>query len=189
VLDLGKDSVVVGVCKPRLPVLVAGLVLVLAGCSGDDPEPKMAPTESVASTPSTSAPTVSPSVDPLSPEETVRAWVKARNAALQDGDTAAVRALSSSTCESCFGLIEPIEKIYADGGHFETKGWRVAAAKERGAGSERASVDTALVFAGGRTVSEAGAAPVRYASEKHIVVFKLAIVDDEWRVKFLGFLS
>jgi hypothetical protein len=174
-------------------VLVAGLVLVLAGCSEGDPEPRMAPTESVASTPSTSAPTVSPSVDPtvdpLSPEETVRAWVKARNAALQDGDTDAVRALSSSSCESCFGLIEPIEEIYSSGGNFETKGWRVAAAKERGVKSYRANVDTALVFAGGRTVSEAGAPPVRYGPEKHIVVFKLVRLEAGWRVQFLGFLS
>ena len=67
----------------------------LAACSDDDPEPDIAdPTPSA--TASSSAATVSPSPSEsatpvLGPEETVQAWVDARNAALQDGDTTEVR--------------------------------------------------------------------------------------------------
>jgi len=189
VLDLGKDLVVVGVCKPRLPVLVAGLVLVLAGCSGEDPEPKMAPTQSVASTPSTSAPTVSPSVDPMSPEETVRAWVKARNAALQDGDTAAVEALAAKGCEACRHSTDPIRQVYAKGGHYETEGWRLVASRLKSSTSTRARVDTAIKYAAGRTFPEAGAEAVTYGVERHIVVFNLVMEDGAWRIAFIGYLS
>jgi hypothetical protein len=187
VLDLGKDSVVVGVRKPRLPVLVAGLVLVLAGCSGDDPEPKMAPTESVASTPSTSAPTVSPSVDPLSPEETVRAWVKAQNEALSSGDTSAARDLSATPCEACDGMLDPIDRVYAAGGHFETRGWKIDRLKLARTEKRRSVVNTAITIAGGRTVNAAGEPPVIYEVERSIVRFKLIRVDDQWFVSFIGF--
>ena len=83
----------------------------LGACSDDDPDPDIAdptPTASSFSATVTPSPTVS-ATPALGPEETVRAWVEARNAALQDGDTSEVRALSATGCGTCDQHIAPIE--------------------------------------------------------------------------------
>jgi hypothetical protein len=124
VLDLGKDLVVVGVCKPRLPVLVAGLVLVLAGCSGEDPEPKMAPTQSVASTPSTSAPTVSPSTAPAEADFIAKFFGEI-SSAISNGDPSGFLAMTSGQCENCEVIASNLVAAYEDGGHIEGGLWTV----------------------------------------------------------------
>ncbi|HEU4812301.1 MAG TPA: DUF6318 family protein, partial [Nocardioides sp.] len=158
-------------------------LLVVGGCSNDEPQPRIAPSESPSPTDSSSAPA------PMGPVQTVRAWVEARNVALSTGDTSAVRELSHADCKPCEGLIEPIERIYAAGGHFETKGWSVVKAKLRKAHGATAVVDTGITISGGATVSEAGADPVDYQAENHVVVFRLRPVGDGWQLSFLGFLS
>ena len=64
-------------------------VCLVGACSDDDPEPDIAdPTASASSSSATVSPSPTVSATPaLGPEDTVRAWVEARNAALQDGDT------------------------------------------------------------------------------------------------------
>ena len=67
--------------------LAALAVLMAVGCAGcsDDPEPDFAPPESTSpapTDPTTSSTTEEP--ERLSPEETVRAWVEARNIAVQN---------------------------------------------------------------------------------------------------------
>ena len=66
--------------RSRLAVALGVVVLLLGSCS-DDPRPKVAP--------ATHAPTVtdtpSPSVEVMTPEETVRAWVRAQNQAMRNG--------------------------------------------------------------------------------------------------------
>lgn len=163
-------------------------LLVLAGCSGDDPEPKFAPTPT--SSPTQASPS-EPSATPerRSPEQTVRAWVEARNEALQDGDTTAVEALSAKDCETCQNQIDPIRQLYADGGHFETDGWTVVSSRLKSRSGPRAAVDTAIKYAAGRTIPEADAEPVTYPVERHIVVFKLTAIGGAWRIQFVGYLS
>lgn len=108
---------------------------------------------------------------------------------MTDGDLSDVRDLTASNCRSCDGILDPIQKVYDKGGSFSTDGWRVAAARIKSQSQRSATVPTGLVFAAGKTVPEAGAEPVSYGIERHIVVFKLAKTDVGWRVKFVGFLS
>lgn len=169
-------------CRPAIALGLAVPALVLGGCSGE-PEPRFAPSESSSSSVSASG------QRPASPVATVRAWVAARNAALDSGDTGAVEALSAKGCKTCSGLIDPIRRIYAAGGHFETPGWRVVKAKPRETAASRSVVDTAISIASGTTITEAGGKPNTYPAERHIVVFRLAWDSDAWGVKFVGFLS
>ncbi|WP_206051758.1 DUF6318 family protein, partial [Nocardioides ferulae] len=148
--------------------------------------PKMAPTQSVASTPSGEPSEETPTPGPV---ETVRAWIDARNRAMASGDTSAVEALTLRGCESCYGLIDPIKDAYDAGGYFRTEGWRVVRAQVRSNRPDRARVNTAVRIAGGRTLSEAGGEPVVYPPDKRLVVFKLTRGDDGWLVSFTGFLS
>ncbi|WP_177223721.1 DUF6318 family protein [Nocardioides psychrotolerans] len=126
----GRACLVSRVVRSVVVGAVVGLLCV--GCSDDEPRPKMAP-------PPSATPTVSeaPPVDPtptqatevLGPEETVRAWVAARNEALTDGDVEAVTALSQSQCSSCENLISPIVETYERGGRYMTAGWSVLRTK------------------------------------------------------------
>jgi hypothetical protein len=123
----------------------------------------------------------------MSPEETVRAWVDARNQALQDGDTTAVRALSAAECRSCEELISPIEEVYAAGGSFDTSGWNVAGARQTS--QDPIKVATGIDVAAGSTIPEAGAEPVGYEAEKHAVRFELVQAGGGLKVSLVLFLS
>ncbi|GAA2143321.1 hypothetical protein GCM10009844_15690 [Nocardioides koreensis] len=160
-----------------LPVLLVG------GCS-DDPVPQVAPHESPA-------PSVSESSSPqaLGPVATVRAWIKAQNFALQGGDTDALRELSAHPCKACDDFIEPIEDVYAKGGRFDTRGWKIEGAKARSGSKQPVVVDTAITISGGKTVRSAGSQPVAYEAEKHIMVFKVVQNEGRWAVSFIGFIS
>lgn len=172
----------------RAAVLPLLALLVLGGCSGDDPEPKFEPAPTSA--PTSASPTeASASPEQRSPEQTVIAWVEARNDALQDGDTTSVEALSAESCETCQNQIDPIRQIYSDGGHFETTGWTVVSSRLKSRSGPRAAVDTAIKYAAGQTISETGAEPVVYAVERHIVVFKLTAIAGTWQIQFVGYLS
>jgi uncharacterized protein DUF6318 len=168
-----------------LTALVLASALTLAGCTDDDPEPKFSPPSSEPpESPSTTA-----AVLELGPEETVRAWIEARNAAMETGDLSSVHALTADDCTSCDGILDPIADVYRDGGHFETDGWAVAGSQVKKKSSSAATVSTGLEFSGGRTVPKAGAEPVTYGPEKHIVLFRLRDAGEGWRVNFVGFIS
>lgn len=157
----------------RLAATLAALTLVLVGCSDDDPEPEVDPTPSTSTTATTRTPDPTLTVAPLGPVETVEAWVEARNLAMSEGDMAPVRALSAPGCQSCSDLIDPIEKTYEGGGHYETEGWRVVRAKVTSEEPAGVEVVAGLELAGGRTFHSPTAEPVVYPSEKRIGIFKL----------------
>ena len=168
-----------------LATLLAGCLL---GACSDDPKPDIAdPTPSAPTSLGTTStsPTVTPSAA-LSPEDTVRAWIQARNQALTNGDTSAVDALSASDCRSCEELNKVIGEVYDAGGYFQTAGWTIDSIKEK-QGSQPVQVDTALTFAAGQTVPSAGANPVSYDQEKHIVSFRLSGSDATYMVQLVLF--
>lgn len=120
-------------------MVLAALVLVLgpAGCSSDEPEPKVAP--STPSSPSTSgvatAPTTPPEATDLTragAERFVDFWFRALSAGMVTGSTDDVARLSDEDCRSCQALIQQIDALYAKGGHVRTKGWVVAAKTPNG---------------------------------------------------------
>ena len=178
--------------RSRTASVAVGLVLstglatgVLAGCSGGEPKPRIAPSSPVSASASES-PSAS---DDRGPVDTVKAWVAARNDALRGRGVSAVARLSSADCKTCDGLILPIKQVYANGGRFRTNGWRVIKAKAKSQNASRVQVDAGIVISSGITIPSEGASPNRYATERHIVVFKLTRVGDSWLVNFLGFLS
>jgi len=173
--------------RSRLAFALALLAptVVLGGCS-DDPVPKVAPP---SDSPSVVSETPSPSGSAKDPVGAVRAWVRAQNVALHTGDTAEMRGLSATPCESCDGFAEPIEQVYRNGGSFKTRGWTVNGAKARAGTSQPVVIDTAVTIAGGRTVRAAGQDPVVYAPEKHIMVFKVLRNEGSYAVSFIGFIS
>ena len=111
--------------RPLLAALAVLALVVCAGCN-DDPEPDFAPPESTSPAPTT-PPTTSEPPEPerLSPEETVRAWVEARNALMLTGNASKIDSLSAANCTTCADQIDPLKAVLRAGGRFETDGWRV----------------------------------------------------------------
>jgi len=115
--------------------------------------------------------------------------VAERNTALATGQTERLRLLTDLTCSSCLSLITSIEEVYAAGGSYNTDGWTIKSAKAREGDNGRPVVDAAVVIAGGTTVDHAGAEPMTYGPENHIMVFKLHEADGSLLVDFVGFMS
>jgi hypothetical protein len=149
------------------------------------------PTQSVASTPSVSPtdPSTSATPDPLSPFQTVRAWVKAQNHALRTGDTSEMRALAAANCRGCDNLADPIDEIYAKGGRYDTDGWTVDKAKARSLRTVPVLVIVGVTIASGKTIPEAGADPVPFDEDKHLMLFKLIPENPGWLISSIGFVS
>lgn len=172
-------------------LVVALLVCALVACE-DEPTPDIPDPTPSSSAPSPTESETSPSPSPpeaLTPEQTVRAWVKARNQALQDGDTTAVEALGSTTCESCDFAIQPIKDVYGAGGHFETEGWTLSGVTLVKETKRKAVVDAGLTYEAGRTIPEAGASPVSYEIERHIVEFTLVREGGTWLLDLIVYFS
>jgi hypothetical protein len=170
----------------NLARLTATLVaaLVLAACSSD-PEPKVEPSES----PSSSSVSTSEPPEALDPEETVRAWVDARNVLMLQGDAAPVERLSANECRTCRLSIEPVKVVIRDGGHFETSGWRVSKSRVRSETVDAAVVRIDLVIPGGRTIPAAGAEPVLYVEQKRMLLVTTSATGAGWLVSKLVYLS
>jgi hypothetical protein len=177
-----------GRLRCALATLVVGVLLV--ACSDDDPEPKVSdPTASAATSSATMSTSPATPASTLGPEETVRAWVDARNSALQDGVTTAAEALSSGSCSTCEESLQPIRDVFDAGGHFETAGWTVLAAKVDDQSATKANVSAGIEYAAGRTFPDATSGPVSYEAENHVVVFRLVREGSDWLLAFIGYLS
>jgi hypothetical protein len=174
------------------------LLLALAGGCSDDPEPKFddptsAPTST--STPPTSVPpspsdvaTSEPAVV-LSPEETVRAWVAARNVLLRTGDGEAIAALTGAKCITCRNLNTSIASIYAAGGYIRTTGWEIKGLRRSADFGSNHRVSTALKFAAGKRKESSGTKPISYDEERRFVDFVLEQHHGSWMVSEVVFLS
>lgn len=106
----------------RAVITALALLLGLSACSGEDPEPKVAPPSPTApSTTGTSAerppemPEAAKGTDAAAAEAFVRFYWEMVNEAQATGDVAALRSFAEN-CPTCDGGINSIESIYSDGG-------------------------------------------------------------------------
>jgi hypothetical protein len=175
------------VTRTHLAALALALGVAAVSCS-DEPEPDFAPPESTSPAPTepetTSEP---PEPEKLTPEETVRAWVRAQNLALRTGNTDEVRALGPR-CQSCDDFVVPVEETYAAGGSYETTGWRIVSLKTQQKTAEDAEIAAAIKFSRGQTIPADGANPVAFGPQRHIMLFELTHAAKEWQVSLVGFV-
>jgi hypothetical protein len=110
----------------RLAALLAATTLVAAGCSDDDPEPRIdptpgtSPTGSASPSPSTARPSVQPSEPPeadnrdlAGAEAFIRYFWDLANYAQSTGDTSTLRRLGSESCGGCNGAFDFIDEVYS----------------------------------------------------------------------------
>jgi hypothetical protein len=113
-------------------VIAAALLLALAGCSDDSPEPKA----SASTTQATASPTLTGPVAPVLPEAAkaktqagakafVRYWFEAITFAMKTGETSEVDEVAHADCDSCTNLTRSIRSIYDEGQRNVGGGWNV----------------------------------------------------------------
>lgn len=163
--------------------LALGL-LMLAGCTDDEPDPPP-PTSSTPSSPTSTEPTDSPSPDPESAEDFIRRWVEVHTAMQNTGATKEFRQLSRG-CDACEALADRIDKIYAAGGFVETTGWSVESVKRIGH-SPVGPLFRVRVDSGPTDYSESATAPPQHLSGGTTDQrFQLARRGDSWTVAGLS---
>lgn len=179
-----------------LPCTALLCLALLAGCSDSDASSSPDPGPSTPSSTSTSSaapsePSASTSsaAPALSPEETVKAWVAARNDLLKTGDGELVGSLSSTSCKTCRDLNAGISDIYAAGGRFSTPGWRVVGAKRAPDFERSRKVSSAIIFSAGTIQESASSKPRSFERERNFLDFTLVRQTGRWLVAEVVFLS
>ena len=122
---------IVAVTRSRTVVAALCVVSVLAlgACSGDDPQPKLAPPSSASSSaptsPSTTAvagpveptlPAAARGTDAAAAEAFVEFYWEMVNYAQQTGDVDGLRSLADATCAACREGTSYLERVFGDGG-------------------------------------------------------------------------
>ncbi len=123
-LTLGKDLRVYR-SRTAFAAGLLGPLLVLGGCSGEDPQPKIAPPESSA--PTSASATPSGPVEPTMPaaakqhnaagaEAFVAYYWELVNYAQATGELAKLKSLGSGACQACAGGVAGLRTVFANGG-------------------------------------------------------------------------
>jgi hypothetical protein len=184
----GKD-----VHVARLRALVAAVLLLPLVACEDEPTPSIPDPTPSSSAPSpsdsASSPTTSPTAQPLSPEETVRAWVEAWNHALRSGDTADLENLGSPDCRNCSNYVKTIADVMAAGGEFSGGEWSIVELSAEEAAADEAKVVVGMAVAAGATINMAGEDPVVFEAERRGLVYRLARPGEGWHIVAIDLLS
>ena len=126
--------------KIRRYAAAAAVVLAapaLAGCSGDDPQPKISssPTASSPASPSPTSSSATPEAE--TPEAFIRRWGVASASMQNSGDAQAYEALIDPDCQPCTDFVDLVLGYYAAGGYVETKPWQVRGVRPRSSPNPR----------------------------------------------------
>jgi len=106
-----------GVRRHLAVAALAPVFLLIAGCGGEEPVPRM-PESTAGSAPSA---TQSSPAARESPEEFIRRWQKAVDEAQLSGDTSSLRALTPK-CNPCAEFADHVDSVYTRGGWIRTDG-------------------------------------------------------------------
>lgn len=176
------------------------LTVTLSGCTSAA-EPGSTPTSTpVVSSSTTSGPTSatsdptptpSPTPEPvvLTPEQTVRAWVKAYNKVVTTGEPEDIRALSTSRCSQCDDIGSNFTGLYGNGGSVDTTGWFIERVKRRPDFDRNGQVVASIISGRSVIVREPGAKPEQEAKETFFVQWTLGSDQGRWLVDELAFIQ
>jgi hypothetical protein len=142
------------------------LAAVLSGCGGD-PEPQFEEEPSAA--PATTSPSASAEPEPWEEKSDegaiafVEHWIDEFNKMRASGNTEAIDAISTSSCESCVGSIALTRELYSAGGQIDTEGWRILSISEPAEkGSEEPLIGLRVLQAPQLLTRDAEAKPERF---------------------------
>jgi hypothetical protein len=128
-------------------------------------------------------------VESRSPEETVQAWVDAQNLALSSGETDALRDLSAQGCNGCDNFPTAVEAVYDAGGSYQGGVWTLVNAHVQSVNENDATLTAAIRIGAGTTRPSAGADPVKYGEQNHLLKFELTQEGGSWLFSVIAFIS
>lgn len=180
----------------RLAIAVtAVVVLALVGACSGEREPGIGPSEP-SSTPVGEAFAAEPLTQPATPPAPdgkggsaarafVRFWLKTLNYAIESGDSAAVGAISSPTCNECARIVKTIDDIYDRDGLLSGGTWRMTSLRalpvDRGA--DWAGYVTAAVSE--QQWTEPGVKGLTYDAGQGFMYTYVARQRDSWRMVWM----
>lgn len=109
--------------------------------------------------------------------------------ALATGSTADLRALASADCRGCSNFTDSVEQVIGAGGSFQGGTWTLVSTHKEKLNATNAEFTAAVEIAKGVTISEAGAAPVKYKATKHLMSFDLVLGSEGWQFSVVAFIS
>ncbi len=176
--------------RSLIGVVALSVALVGAGCEEAEPsDPVASPSESSESAPTSPSEPTTDARPSLSPVGTVRAWIDAYNAALGNGATDDLLALTAPDCETCDELRVALEEVHGAGGFFRGGRWMVDAAEVTSRSADTATVTTGITVAEGMTKSTDDADPESYLKEQLALEFHIDRGSNGSAVTQIVFLS
>lgn len=105
----------------RALALSLAVPLLLAGCTEEEPTPKI-PNPTTSSATPTPEETETAEPESESPEDFIRRWISVNTDMQNTGNVAPYKDLSRK-CKPCIRTANRVEQIYQDGGFLRTEGW------------------------------------------------------------------
>jgi hypothetical protein len=176
----------------RYVVAAVLLPLLAAGCS-DDPQPKFEPSASDSPSESTSDPAQPKAWEVKSEKGAVafaRHWVYVFNEAQRTGNTEPMEAISGPGCGSCNGFVEMLDDLYADGGHLESRGWRVLeSVPAPGMPAREAEVTMTILRTPQRIHEGDGSKPESFSGGRATYAARLGWTGGQWQMADLVLMT
>jgi hypothetical protein len=175
--------------QPRLAVVAALALLLVAGCGGD-PKPKSLPSPSVSPSPSASASATPPAVPELARQNSragavafVKHYVSVLNFVTFNGNVEPARALDAGHCVSCNRMLGAIDAIYTKGGHVEGGAWTPTVVSDvRNPNQMGWTVDAKVTYGPQKVTRATNAKPERYTGGGRLLTFILTFSPEGWKV-------
>jgi len=161
----------------RALALTLVLPLLLAGCTEDEPTPKMPDSPTTSS--STPSPTASETPEAESAQDFIRRWQVAALAAENDGETTEYRSLGPK-CRPCIDFANQVDRIYADGGTIELATLDVVSVEPVGPSSEQFTMTR--VLGPTRVLDDSGIEEQSFPGGREVLTVFVRKSRGEWRV-------
>lgn len=156
----------------------AAVCFAVASCSSSSDKP------SAQSSNAAGIPSYATSNDDHGAQEFASYWVDTLNKATVSGKTAQLKAISDKGCSRCNDFLQQLNKMYAAGGHVETKGWAVQAmVPETGLPKNVAAVKVAVKVAPQTVYRTAKSQPEKVKGGEMTFRLVMGRQDNHWIVQ------
>jgi hypothetical protein len=187
-----------GVWRPAWLAGVVVATLLVAGCSGDEPDAQPRKPSAPSTSPvATTSPSPTPPALPAAARRNSKAgavafahhYIDLINYAAATGATDTLRASSESRCRGCARLIRSIDDIYSHGGWIRTPGWQPQSWTSLGKARDREWEITVSVRMPSEKRKTSDRAPVtRSKPSKGVANFRVEYGPQGWSMAEMGLL-
>lgn len=199
----GSRTTVLGQGLWRWLALVAVLVGgTLSGCTDGAAQPKPLPSPSSSPSPTASTssaaagvsaptlPAIARGTSAASAEAFVRHYIRLVNYVTWTGRAEVLRESSRASCRSCAAISEASERVYRNGGHIRSAGWRIRRIDiVAGSTPQRKAANLSVFQSPERVTASRGARPKSYTGGLQDMAIHLRLDKRRWSVARLDLVQ